>query len=75
MEVNREFYNNLIMRYPHLTPNERKLACFLRLNMTTKEISSITFQTGDSIKVARTRLRKKMGLSQDDSLIAFLECI
>lgn len=75
MEVNRDFYNNLIERHANLTPNERKLACFLRMNMTTKDISAITFQTVDSIKVARTRLRKKLGLSQDDNLIAFLECI
>jgi DNA-binding CsgD family transcriptional regulator len=75
MEVNSEFYNNLIAKHPDLTPNERKLACFLRMNMTTKDISAITFQTVESIKVARTRLRKKLGLLQDENLIAFLECI
>lgn len=75
MEVNREFYNNLIAKHADLTPNERKLACFLRMNMTTKDISAITFQTVESIKVARTRLRKKLGLLQDENLIAFLEGI
>lgn len=74
-DVHQEFYLRLNERFPDLTPNEKKLAAFLRLNMTTKEISAITFQLTDSIKTARSRLRKKLGLPQDANLIAFLESI
>jgi tetratricopeptide (TPR) repeat protein len=74
-EVHKDFYSRLNERFPDLTPNEKKLAAFLRLNMTTKDISAITFQLPDSIKTARSRLRKKLGLSQEANIIAFLESI
>lgn len=74
-EVHQDFYSRLHERFPDLTPNERKLAAFLRLNMTTKDISAITFQLPDSIKTARSRLRKKLGLPQEANIIAFLESI
>lgn len=74
-EVHQDFYSRLNARFPDLTPNEKKLAAFLRLNMTTKDISAITFQLPDSIKTARSRLRKKLGLPQEANIIAFLESI
>lgn len=72
-QVHNDFYTKLNELHPDLTPNEKKICAFLRLNMTTKDISSITFQTAKSIQVARVRLRKKMGMAQDENLIAFLQ--
>ena len=71
-EVHVDFYNSLSRQFPDLTPNELRLCAFLRLNMTSKEISSITFQSSESLKTARYRLRKKLGLDRDENLIAFL---
>ena len=72
-QVHKEFYDRLNDRFPDLTPNERKLCAFLRLNMTTKDIASITHQSMHSINMARTRLRKRMNLSgRDENLISFL---
>jgi len=48
------------------------LSGFLRLNMLTKEISTITFQSTKSINMARFRLQKKMDIVNYDSLITFL---
>ncbi len=73
--VHDAFYKSLNKRFPDLTPGEKKLAAFLRLNLTTKDISAITQQGPDSIKVARSRLRKKLGLTQKENLVAFLENI
>ncbi len=73
--VHDAFYESLNKRFPDLTPGEKKLAAFLRLNLTTKDISAITLQSPDSIKVARSRLRKKLGLTQKENLVAFLENI
>jgi hypothetical protein len=74
-EVHSDFYNKLNERFPNLTPNEKKLCAFLRLNMTTKEISAITYQSITSITVARSRLRKKIGIDKDENLISFLESL
>jgi tetratricopeptide (TPR) repeat protein len=72
-QVHGDFYTQLNSRYPGLTPNEQKLCAFLRLDMSSREISAITNQSIKSIETARTRLRKKMGLSnQKISLSDFL---
>jgi tetratricopeptide (TPR) repeat protein/DNA-binding CsgD family transcriptional regulator len=74
-QVHDDFYTRLNEHYPDLTPNEKKICAFLRLNMTTKDISSITFQSVKSIQVARTRLRKKMEMPRDENLISFLQTL
>jgi tetratricopeptide (TPR) repeat protein len=72
-DVHEEFYQKLKDQFPDLSPSEIKLAAFLRLNMTTKEIASITGQSINSLEVARYRLRKKLGLtSQEVNLVNFL---
>ena len=74
MQTHRDFYEKLNGRFPDLTMNERKLCAFLRLDMTTKDIASITHQSVHSINVARTRLRKKLGIDQtEESLVNFLQ--
>lgn len=71
--VHQNFYKNLQARFPDLTPNERKLCAFIRLNMTIKDIGALTYQSENSIRVARIRMRKKLGLERDENLIAFLQ--
>ncbi len=75
-QVHNEFYEKLQSVAPNLTTNERRLCAFLRLNMTTKDIASITGQSLRSIEVARTRLRKKLDISNSDiSLVEFLNSL
>lgn len=69
-QIHQDFYTKLNEKYPNLTPNEKRLCAFLYLNMTTKEISSITFQSIKSIEVARTRLRKKLQIDKDNLISA-----
>lgn len=74
--VHSGFYQTLQEKFPSLTPNERKLCAFLRLNMSTKDISAITQQSVNSITVARSRLRKKLQIEGEDvQLINFLMSI
>jgi tetratricopeptide (TPR) repeat protein len=75
-EVHSDFYNKLIKKYPDLTPNEQRLSAFLKLNMSTKDISELTGQTLNAIDVGRFRLRKKLNISgTDENLINFLSQI
>lgn len=60
------FYDRLLTAHPDLTSNERRLCSFLRLDMTTKEISVITGQTVRAVEIGRTRLRKKLQLSRGE---------
>lgn len=74
--VHSTFYQTLQERFPALTPNERKLCAFLRLNMSTKDISAITQQSLNSITVARSRLRKKLQIEGEEvNLVDFLQSI
>ncbi len=75
-KVHANFYDNLQLKFPDLTRNERRLCAFLRLNMSSKEISAISGQSPKTIDVARYRLRKKLGIANDEKgLIAFLNNI
>lgn len=72
-QVHENFYKILNEKFPDLSPSERRLCAFLKLDMTTKEISAITHQNAKSIDVARTRLRKKLNLTgTDHNLVTFL---
>lgn len=69
---NKTFFDNLLKDYPNLTNNEKRICAFLRMNLSTKDISNVTKQSIRSIEMARTRLRKKLGLKRSDNLVAFL---
>jgi tetratricopeptide (TPR) repeat protein len=71
--VHADFYDNLSEACPNLSLNERKLCAFVKLNLTTKEICAITHQTTNTLQVARTRLRKKLGLDSNDDLFSYLQ--
>jgi DNA-binding CsgD family transcriptional regulator len=72
-QIHESFYRKLNANYPDLTPNEKKLCAFLKLNMSTKDIAAITHQSVHSINVARTRMRKKLGIDQtNENLVNFL---
>ncbi len=72
-QVHLNFYSELRSRHPELTPAEERLCAFLRLNMSTKEIASITHQNVKSIEVSRARVRKKFNLTNTDAnLVGYL---
>ncbi len=71
-ETHADFYSRLSKEFPGLSPNEMKLCAFLKLNLSTKEISMITRKNEHSIKITRYRLRQRLGLSREDNLVMFL---
>ena len=75
-QVHRDFYDKLMDKFPDLSPNEQRLCAFLRLNMSSKEISELTGQSPNALETARYRLRKKLGISNSQvNLITFLSTI
>lgn len=71
-KVHKEFDKNLIGKYPELTATDLKLCAFVRLGMNNKDIASVLHQSPDSVKVSRSRLRKKLGLDKTINLESFL---
>jgi len=70
--IHNDFYEKLLSKCPDLTAAEIKIAALLRLNLSTKEIAAITYKSEEGIKSTRYRLRKKLGLSSEGNLVAFL---
>ena len=70
--VHIDFIQNFTRAHPELSPAEIKLSIFLKLGMNTKDISNLLYLTPESVKVARSRLRKKLGLTLSDNLHSYL---
>ncbi|MDE6112210.1 MAG: tetratricopeptide repeat protein [Bacteroidales bacterium] len=70
-QVYSSFYDNLLRNYPGLTAKDLRLCAFLRLGLSTKEISIITFREIRSVESSRNRLRKKMNIPADADLTEF----
>jgi len=58
--------------HPSITPNDLRLCAYLRLNLSSKEIAPLLNISHKSVEVKRYRLRKKMGLSHDQSLSSYI---
>ena len=73
LRVHPRFYDNLRKDFLGLTLSELRLCALIKLNMNTKDIASINNITINGVKVARWRLRKKLGMSNaNDNLSDFL---
>lgn len=71
--VHESFFKNLSETYDHLSPRDLQICALLRLNLSTKEMSSLLAISKDSVKKARYRIRKKLDLNDSDhNLTSFL---
>ncbi|MBN1185835.1 MAG: hypothetical protein JXB49_26375 [Bacteroidales bacterium] len=70
--IHEDFYRKLHGDFPELSPAERKLAALLRLSFSSKQIAILTSTEPQSVDVARSRLRKKLGLYPEQNLLDFL---
>jgi DNA-binding NarL/FixJ family response regulator len=66
------FYKNLTADYPKLTQNDLKLCAYLKLGLSSKDIAAVMFINKDSVKTARSRLRKKLEIESNANLQSFL---
>lgn len=71
-QIHTDFYAKLKISYPDLTPLELRHCALIRLNLTLAECASILGISHDSLKVSRTRLRKKLNLEPSQSLTDFI---
>ncbi len=71
-EANPTFLQQLLLTHPDISPAEIRLCSLLRLNMSSKEIAAFIHQEESGIRVSRSRLRKRLGLSEADNLVGYL---
>lgn len=70
-----EFFKKLKARFPSLTKNEERLCALLRLNLSTKEISTLNNTSVKAVEMSRYRLRKKCKLENSEYLPEYLQNI
>jgi DNA-binding CsgD family transcriptional regulator len=71
-EAHESFFKKLKAQYPDLVPNDLKLCAYLRMNMSSKEMSSLLNITLRGVEIRRYRLRKKLNVPHDKILTEFL---
>jgi len=71
-QVHKEFFYVLKELYPDLTPVELKICSLLRLNMSSKDISTLTNRSVRTIENTRTSIRKKLDLNPQTNLSSYL---
>lgn len=69
------FYHNLSELYPALTEKEKRVAAFIHLNLSSKQIAMQLNITRPSVDNYRYSLRKKMNLPREVSLHEFIKKI
>ncbi|MCE2771495.1 MAG: LuxR C-terminal-related transcriptional regulator, partial [Saprospiraceae bacterium] len=71
-EVHEIFFKKLKHQFPDLTPGDLKLAAYLKMNLSSKEIAPLLNISIRGVENKRYRLRKKMNLEEDDNLTNFM---
>lgn len=66
------FLDKLKSLHPNLTHNDLRLCVYLRMNLTSKEISSLLNISVKSVETRRYRLRKRMNLEHVENLIDYI---
>ncbi|MDP6922647.1 MAG: LuxR C-terminal-related transcriptional regulator, partial [Lutibacter sp.] len=67
-----DFLKKVKAVHPKLTPNDLRLCAYLRLNLSSKEIAPLLNISVRSVEIKRYRLRKKMDLVREISLVAYI---
>ena len=71
-DLSSNFYNELKIKHPSLSDIELKVAAMVVMNMSNKEIAISRNMETPSVRVAKNRIKKKIGLPADISLADYL---
>jgi len=70
--VNGDFLKLLRETFPNLTSTEIKLAAYLRMNLSSKEIAKLMNISVRGVEISRYRLRKKLNIPTEITFYNFL---
>lgn len=73
--IHKHFVSRLMMRCPGLTEGEKRLAIFLRLGFSSKEIAALMNVETKSVEISRYRFRKKLRLDRNVNIVQFLQLL
>lgn len=70
--VHHNFFSLMKSHHPDLSNNDLKLCVLARLNLNSKEMAAMLGISVDSVKTARYRLRRKLGLERSQGILDYL---
>jgi DNA-binding CsgD family transcriptional regulator len=70
--VHDDFFKRLMHNFPELTPGDLRLAAYLKMNLSSKEIAPLLNISVRGVENKRYRLRKKLGLAEEANLAEFI---
>jgi DNA-binding CsgD family transcriptional regulator len=71
-QLHDQFFRRLKEAYPSLTPGDLRLAAYLKMNLSSKEIAPLLNISLRGVENKRYRLRKKMELDPEINLTEYL---
>lgn len=71
-KADKDFLKKIKEIHPSLTPNDLRLCAYLRMNLSSKEIAPLLNISVRSVEIKRYRLRKKMELPHENSLVEYI---
>ncbi|MCO6360335.1 tetratricopeptide repeat protein [Roseivirga pacifica] len=72
-QVHAEFLDRLKCEFTTLTTAELRLASLIKMQLSSKDISTILGISPESLRISRYRLKKKLNLEKGQKLKAYLE--
>ncbi|MFP9115917.1 histidine kinase [Flavobacterium sp. RHBU_3] len=72
VKSHEEFVTRLTAKYPELTSKDIKLCIYLKMNLSSKEIAPLMNISFRGVELHRYRLRKKLGITTEESLTRFM---
>lgn len=67
-----DYMKRLLALHPSLSQSEKRLCCYIRMGLSSKEIAPLINISFRSVEMARYRLRKKMNLAPEAILSDYL---
>ncbi len=74
-QVSPGFLTRIARKYPSLTEMDLKYCCYLKMNMTNDDIRALMGINQESVRTHKYRLKKKLALSREESLRAYLQAV
>lgn len=71
-ELHQDFFRKLKDKFPGLSANDLRWCAYLKIGLSSKEISDILNIQPSSAYISRSRLRKKLNLDVEEDLYTFL---
>ena len=72
-KIHPVFYGKILERYPDLSKKDIKHLAFIKLGMTSSEVAKTMIIKKESLRVLRSRLKKKLQLDPSQDLTTFIQ--